>query len=67
MPKPEPIRRGEIKGVGTNPSHINFDQLKQQLDSGAEKGKSPFSNFFDTLKPQEPASHKVQENSNHQE
>jgi len=56
MPKPEPIRRGELKGVGANPNHIDFEQLKQQLDTGAEKGKSPFSNFFDKLKGSDQAS-----------
>ena len=46
----DPIRKGELKGVGQNATHLDFEQLKKQLDAGQQKGKSPFSNFFDTLK-----------------
>lgn len=48
----EPIRKGELKGAGSSPTHIDFEQLKKQLESGSHKEKNPFSNFFDSLKKQ---------------
>lgn len=49
----DPIRRGELKGVGSNPNHLDFEHIKKQLEQGGPK-KSAFSNFFDSLKPKEP-------------
>jgi len=50
----EPIRKGELKGVGQSATHVDFEELKKQLESGDIKNKSPFSNFFDGLKDQTP-------------
>ena len=59
MAKPEPIRRGELKGAGSKATHLDFEGLKAQLDANKGKKVSPFDNFFNSLKPE----NKANENS----
>lgn len=46
------IKKDRIVGMSEVPSSINYEQLKKGLESN--KPKSAFSNFFDTLKKEEP-------------
>lgn len=57
--------RNRIVGTSENPFNIDYDSLKKGLDSEAKK--SPFSNFFNGLKPQELPTHQEKDQPTDQE
>ena len=61
----EDIKKDKIVGMGDLPLNVDYNALKKGLESGGNK--SPFTNFFDSLKPQEPANNTSQEKPNHQD
>lgn len=46
----EDIRKDRIVGIGGKLSHVNYEELKKGLENN--KNKSPFANFFNSLKAQ---------------